>query len=81
MTPMRKRSTVVEIKDADGTEYRHVRAHVSHGVYAMTVKNCRSGQTCEKVDKSPRWALLDALLGAGCSRGVATRAVRNYSEW
>lgn len=79
MTVRRRKTSTIEI---DGGKFTHVRASLVGGAtYAMQVKNTQTGQITERVDRSPRWALLDALIAAGCPRAEATRVARNYPEW
>jgi hypothetical protein len=79
----KRKSALVEIFDRrTGEEFQHVAAVLTaDGRYKMKVKNLTTGQTGEKVDRSPRFALYDALLVVGCPRDAATKAARNYPEW
>lgn len=82
MIRTRKRSTIAEIRDRHGVQYAHEGAQLmGDNRYQMTVRNLGTGQLAVRADCSPRWALLDALLAAGCDRSAATKAAKNYPDW
>jgi hypothetical protein len=86
MTAMRnampRAATPIEIVDRrTGETWTHVHAKTFQGGWSMRVRNNVTKQETERVNRSPKFALYDALVACGCPRDEATKAARHFSAW